>query len=102
MKKFQHYEVSLEERVLDDFENAFAYYESVSPALSTNFTHLFQLAIEKLSVSPHNYLKLSKKLRRISLGKFPYLLVYTIQEDVVIVAGLFHKASKPSNWRKKK
>lgn len=102
MKKFHHYEVSLEERVLEDFENAFIYYESISSALSTNFTRMFQLAIDKLSVSPYNYLKISKKLRRISLGKFPYVLVYTIKDDVVIIAGLFHKASRPSNWRKKK
>ncbi|NCU05265.1 MAG: type II toxin-antitoxin system RelE/ParE family toxin [Chitinophagaceae bacterium] len=101
MKKSNLYEVKLEERVLDDFEDAFLYYESVSPALADNFTRMFLLAIEKLSATPHNYFNITKKLKRITLGKFPYLLVYTIIKDSVIVAGLFHRASKPASWRKK-
>ncbi len=101
MQKSNPYEVKLEERVLDDFEEAFRYYESVSPALTDNFTRMLLLAIEKLSATPQNYFNLTKKLKRITLGKFPYLLVYKIEKDAVIVVGLFHRASKPASWRKK-
>ena len=101
MQKSNRYGVSLEAKVLRDFEEAFLYYESISPALGDNFYRMFLLAIEKLSLNPHHYYSLTKKLRRISLGKFPYLMVYTIQGNNVIVAGLFHRSSKPSSWRKK-
>lgn len=101
MQKSNLYEVKLEERVLDDFEEAFLYYESISPALADNFTRMFLLAIEKLSATPHHYFNITKKLKRITLGKFPYLLVIKIHGNDVIVAGLFHRASKPTKWRKK-
>lgn len=100
MQKSNRYEVRLEERVLNDFEEAFLYYESISPTLGDNFNRMFLLAIEKLSINPQHYYNLTKKLRRISLGKFPYLLVYKIDGNDVIVAGLFHRSSKPSSWRK--
>jgi toxin ParE1/3/4 len=86
--------------VLKDFEDAFLYYEEISPALSTNFARMFYLAIDKLQQNPQHYFNLSKKLRRVTLGKFPYLLVYKIVGDIVIVAGLFHRASKTSKWRR--
>jgi toxin ParE1/3/4 len=101
MKKLNRYEVKLEERVLNDFEDAFLYYDIISPALGDNFTRMFWLAIEKIAENPHNYFNISRKLRRITLGKFPYLIVYSISNDIVYVTGLFHKASKPSKWRKK-
>jgi toxin ParE1/3/4 len=102
MKKLKHFEVKLEERVLDDFEDALLHYELISPALGSNFTKMFYLAIEKLSLTPHNYYNLSRKLRRITLGKFPYLLIYKVENNVVVVIGLFHQRSKPSKWRQKK
>lgn len=101
MLKSNRYEVNLEERVLLDFEEAFLYFESLSPDLSDNFYKMFLLALEKLLLNPHHYFNLSKKLRRISIGKFPYLMVYKIHGDVVVVIGLFHRSSKPSTWRKK-
>lgn len=100
MKKLKRYEIKLEEKVLTDFEDALFYYEMISTALGTNFTRMFLHAVEKLSANPHHYFNLTKKLRRITLGKFPYMLVYKIEEETVIIAGLFHRASKPSKWRR--
>jgi hypothetical protein len=85
-----------------DFTEAFNYYNNISITLGLNFYNKFEQAIHKLSLSPYNYYNLTKKLRRIRLGKFPYMIVYKISGSTVIAAGLFHQSSKPSKWRKVK
>ncbi len=99
MKKFTKFNVVLEERVLDDFLEAFTYYNNISFALGNNFNSRFEFAMYKLSVSPFNYFNLPKRLRRITLGKFPYLMIYKIKDDTVTVIEFFHQASNPKNWR---
>lgn len=102
MKKSKTYAVVLEERLYDDFTKAFLYYDDISPALSSNFRNLFEIAIDKIRKKPYNYFNLTKKLRRITLGKFPYLIVYRISHEEVTVIGLFHQSSKSTSWRKLK
>src|SRR6266404_2133743 len=98
MKRPKLFEISIEPNTLTDFETAFSYYDNISMTLSENFKLRFEYAIYKLSTGPYNYFKLTKRLRRIKLGKFPYMIVYKIHRNKVIVAGLFHQASKPSKW----
>ena len=99
MKKSKTYAVVLEERLYDDFKEAFLYHDDILLALSNNFRNRFEIAIEKIGKKPHNYFNLTKKLRRITLGKFPYLIVYRISNGEVTVIGLFHQSSKSSQWR---
>ena len=101
MKKSKKFRIVLDERVPDDFLEAFNYYNNISAALGNNFNSKFEYAIFKLSVSPYNYYNLTKKLRRITLGKFPYLLVYKIDDNIVTVIGLFHQAANAKKWRRK-
>lgn len=100
MQASKLFEVNLETRVQNDFREAFTYYDNISFTLSQNFRNKFEYAIYKLSTGPYNYLKLTKKLRRIKLGKFPYMLVYKINKQTVTILGLFHQASRPSRWRR--
>ncbi len=100
MQKLNLFEELLEARVENDFWDAFLYYDAISFTLSQNFRNKFEFAIYKLSTSPYNYLKLTKKLRRIKLGKFPYMMVYKITGNTVTVFGFFHQASRPSRWRR--
>lgn len=102
MKKSKTYAVVLEERLYNDFKEAFLYYDDISPALSNNFRNLFEIAVEKIRKKPHNYFNLTKKLRRITLGKFPYLLVYRINAEKITIIGLFHQSAKTTSWRKLK
>ena len=102
MKRSKKFRVVLEERVPEDFLEALSFYNNISIALGTNFNSKFEYAIFKLSIGPYNYYNLTKKLRRITLGKFPYLLVYKIDGNIVTIIGLFHQASNKKKWRRKK
>ncbi|MCY7420679.1 MAG: type II toxin-antitoxin system RelE/ParE family toxin [Chitinophagaceae bacterium] len=93
------FEIQIEDRVLHDFSEAFTYYHLISDFLSTKFEIAFTTAINKLSARPQNHYSIAHNLRRITLDKFPYMLIYTITDEKVIVVALFHQASNPSIWK---
>jgi len=39
--------------------------------------------------------------RRANLNKFPYSLVYTIQDDTVFILSFFHHSRNPNIWKKR-
>lgn len=84
------YEVIIDSRVLDDFAKAFTYYNAISETLGSDFESVFLQAINKILHHPQHYYKVSKKFRRITVKKYPYMLVYEIKESSVIIKALFH------------
>ena len=91
------YSIVLLERVEQDVEEAFNYYEAVSLQLGIKFEEDLQDAFKRIAHSPHNYFNLSKGYRRIVLTHFPYMIVYAINEGArtVDVWGVFHQKSNP-------
>src|SRR4051812_17576885 len=92
------FEIQIEERVLHDFSEVFTYYHLISEVLSRKFEIAFTIALNKLSATPHSYYNIGDSLRRITVDKFPYMLIYKIAKEKVMVVALFHQASNPSNW----
>ena len=83
------YEIIIESRVLEDFAEAFEYY-NISCSLSTDFT-----ALDKILLHPKNYFQISTKLLRITLKKYTHMIVYQIKGNIVEVKGLFHQSANP-------
>lgn len=94
------YEIKVDDKVTSDFAQAFEYYDNISEKLSKNFHSSFLLALDKLSHKPENYFNVSKRFRRITLQKFPYMLVYEVKDTQVIVRALFHQSANFSKVKK--
>lgn len=93
-------EVKIDSKVLDDFAEVLEYYSSISEMLGENFHFTFLNALHKISLNPQHYFNISKKLRRITLKRFPYMIVYEVTESSVIVRALFHHSANPAKLRK--
>jgi hypothetical protein len=97
------YKVIRAEAVKEDVQKALNFYDSASFEVGLRFENEIQLAFRKLGASPYNYFNLRNGYRRVAFDKFPYMLVYRIEEDinVVKVFGLFHQHSNPKSMYKK-
>ncbi len=89
------YEIIIDSRVLEDFAEAFEYYNKISCSLSTDFNLNLLSALDKILLHPKNYFQISTKLRRIILKKYPYMIVYQIKGNIVEVKGLFLQSANP-------
>jgi len=84
---------------LAEFEifEAVEYYETEKRGLGFEFLDELEEAKKSLSENPqyYSYISLEQTLRRFLLNRFPYKLIYEIQDDQVIIYAVRHGRQKP-------
>jgi len=83
------------ERELDD---AIAYYEHELPGLGDQFREAVQSALNRMKLFPEAYSPLSWRTRRCLVSKFPYGIIYKLQENEIVVIAVAHLHRKPEYW----
>jgi plasmid stabilization system protein ParE len=79
-----------------DIEVAFRFYLEISLELALRFEAAMDKAMGKLKRTPNNYFNLDDgRHRRIQVDGFPYMFIYEIEEDDVIIKMLFHQKNDP-------
>jgi plasmid stabilization system protein ParE len=76
-------------------ENAYQWYEEQQNGLGDLFLLELENCYDKLVLFPVLYNKVRKDFRQIILKKFPYVVVYKIIEEKVVVYSVFHTSRNP-------
>jgi plasmid stabilization system protein ParE len=77
-----------------------AWYDGKAPGLGEEFLRVFYACAEELARNPEIYQKVHRDFRRRLLRRFPYAIYFRIEDDRVVVFGLFHCARDPRRLRK--
>lgn len=85
-------------QVWQEYDAALMYYEQQSAGLAQTFSHEFTLAVEDVAKSPTRFPYLEKPFRRARIGRFPFRIVYSLEETVIIVWALMHERQAPGYW----
>ncbi len=56
---------------------------------------------KRMSDNPRQFPIVFKNVRRALLRRFPYLLFFVFEDDVLIVIACFHASRDPSRWQKR-
>ena len=83
----------------DEYEEAFKWYEQKSIVAADNLILAVQEAIIAICTDPHRYRNTYKKLRELNLKKYPYTLIYFIDENkqLITIISLYHHKRHPKN-----
>ena len=81
-----------------DINSAFEYYENQRLGLGHDFLLCVEESLSKIERNPSHYKIIYKKLRRISVRRFPYRILYLVQNGQVIVTAVFHARKDPKDW----
>jgi plasmid stabilization system protein ParE len=83
-----------------DIEKAIEYYTEVSTNAPVNFLNAIENAYKTLEINPH-FRILYKNYRALPLKKFPFILVFIINnENEVIVNACFHTSKSTKKYPK--
>lgn len=81
--------------------DAFNWYEDRQPGLGSEFyrelTRCLELVVENPLVSMVAY----RGLRKRKLDRFPYLVIYQMNEFELTVVSVFHGARNPAVWKRR-
>lgn len=86
-------------RAAEEYENAFVWYNERSVISADNLIIEVEEAIRVICEDPYRYRKTYKNLHELSLKKYPFYLIYQIdeRERKVIIISIFHHKRNPRN-----
>ena len=87
--------------VEEDVIAGYKWYEEKSSGLGEEFLRMFYAYSVELPRNPLLYSKVYRKFRRRLLRRFPYAIYFRIENNEIIVFGLFHCARDPRMIRAK-
>ena len=95
------YTVIFESVALDDVTDAKSYYRGVSNQLADCFQDELEKAIQLLTANPLIFQKRIKDSRFLQIKPFPFVIVYVVEQQTVIVDAVFHTGQEPSLLHKR-
>jgi len=89
--------------VVSDLSEAIAWYDERSEGLGDRFRAAVDARFDDILEGPERFPRAFDDLdfRFVRVRRFPYLVLYRIRKDAVIVLGVFHSASDPAKWRRR-
>ena len=85
--------------VEEEMTDASLFYEAASSPLGRNFLDDVQRAIDRVRNYPQTGEVIASGLRRTLLHRFPFNLIYAIEEDVIVVVAVAHHGRRPAYWQ---
>lgn len=90
-----NYSLAFRPEVEEDVIAGYLWYEEKAKGLGEEFLRLFYAQASETPRNPFLYRKIYNDFRRRLLRRFPYAIYFRIEDDKVVIFGLFHCARDP-------
>ncbi len=81
-----------------EVEDAFEWYERQRRGLGLEFLLAFDAAVESLRRLPEGHELVALKTRKALLRRFPYLVLYAVETERILITAVFHGRRDPRGW----
>jgi plasmid stabilization system protein ParE len=93
--------VIVKEEVYDDLINIIKWYESESPGIGIRFLNEWEETLKYISKNPRAFQIKYKSFRHCKVNRFPYLVIFEIENNVLVVFAVVHAHRKPARRYKR-
>jgi plasmid stabilization system protein ParE len=90
---------SVEPEAEAEIDEAASWYDTQSPSLGAEFLRAVQASLGAIQRNPFQYQIVYRQVRRAAIRRFPYGLMYSVQESEIIVIACIHGRRHPRRWR---
>ncbi len=91
-----------ERDVDDDVVSAFEWYESERSGLGSEFLAELSATYRRIRATPLGYQRLWGHVRHARLRRFPYIVYFVIEDDVIVVFAVLHGRRDPAIWQQRR
>ena len=81
-----------------ELDDAFQYYENELFGLGSKFINSFRHAINRIISHPSAWTCIQDNVRKCRLDKFPFDIIYAIEEKMIVIIAISHHHRKPYYW----
>ncbi len=82
-----------------EYREAAVFYDARRPGLGAAFTIEIEAAIQKILEAPECWRFVEQDVRRCLAHRFPYGILYTIEESFILIIAVAHGSREPGYWR---
>ncbi len=79
-------------------DDAYAWHERQAIGLSLEFLDEIDRTIHRIKAYPYSCEKMTVGLRRALVNRFPYGLIYGLEDDSLVVVAVAHLHREPYYW----
>jgi hypothetical protein len=97
-----NYTLEIKEQAVEDMRQAYDYYEDQKSRLGTHFLNTVEVYLERIEKNPLHYQIKRKPYREVFIKDFPFLIIYEIIDNKVIVYSIFNSWRNPKKKPGKK
>ena len=89
-----NYALKIQHEAVIDIQEAFEWYEMQQTGLGFEFIEEIENGFANICEHPKYYTSINKVFRRIKIKMFPYLIVYEIEKNTIIINSVRHGSRK--------
>ena len=89
------YRIEISEEAEKEITNSTDYYASQQNNLGKRFFSLVLNSFDNISQNPFAYPKTSNNLRKCVMKKFPFVILYIVDETIIRIIAVFHTSRNP-------
>jgi len=82
-----------------EMREAALFYEDCREGLGEEFLNAVELAFVEIARRPEMWRVIKGRFRRYLVHRFPYAVIYSIEDDDLYVAAVMHMKRKPDYWQ---
>jgi toxin ParE1/3/4 len=92
------YKLKFASKALKELEESAAWYEKQRQGLGAQFEEAVFLKAEQILETPERYPVQARMKRQVAIRKFPFVIIYRIDEDrkIVVITSIFHGKRNPA------
>jgi Plasmid stabilisation system protein. len=96
------YTLEIKEEADADIAESYIWYETQKPSLGDTFLEEVDEYFEVLIKNPEAFQIKNRKNNRLApLKKFPFVIVYRIEQSSIVVFAVYHTSRNPKKWKKR-
>jgi plasmid stabilization system protein ParE len=89
------FSIELTDEAREDMTLAVKWYDQQKENLGDLFINHLNIAFEKIRNNPDAYKKIYRQVRQAAMQKFPYVILYKVTRNIVMVYAVFHTKRNP-------
>jgi len=85
----------------EELAHARQWYDERREGLGTDFLLCMEEAIERIRRAPDTYPVVYRDVRQVIVRRFPYIILYRIEGEQIVVFAVFHASRNPDVWKQR-
>lgn len=87
---------------LNEYAEAVQYYTEQRVEIAQAFINAIEDTVYRIRESPTRHAEIDEDVRRCMARKFPYGVLYTIEQDYILIVAVMHCSREPGYWKKRR